>query len=203
MPVTRRPPHRSRRAALPHRAPAVGHDAQARREPVPVVSGPALVADMPGTESGVWVAGADSLWPGPFPPPPPPSAPQRGLCSRASPVLRTCPTSPDRSSPSCSLGIHGADLATIGQAGHGDLPIPVRVACMHAQGLRPRGVATRLAMTARSLLPSACPYGVGTPEKKISRLDVPACMSPVNASPPSSRRAAHDSGPAWLAGPSL
>jgi hypothetical protein len=33
MPVTRHPPHRSRRAALPHRAPALGHDAQAQREP--------------------------------------------------------------------------------------------------------------------------------------------------------------------------
>src|SRR5215831_8358190 len=30
-PVTRRPPHRSRRAALPHRAPASGRDAQALR----------------------------------------------------------------------------------------------------------------------------------------------------------------------------
>jgi len=31
MPVTRPPPHRSRRAAFPHRAPASGHDAQAQR----------------------------------------------------------------------------------------------------------------------------------------------------------------------------
>src|SRR4029434_1065598 len=31
MPVTRHPPHRSRRAALPHRAPASGRDAQALR----------------------------------------------------------------------------------------------------------------------------------------------------------------------------
>src|SRR5437870_10837723 len=30
-PVTQRPPHRSRRAALPHRAPASGRDAQALR----------------------------------------------------------------------------------------------------------------------------------------------------------------------------
>jgi len=28
MPVTRHPPHRSRRAELPHRAPALGSDAQ-------------------------------------------------------------------------------------------------------------------------------------------------------------------------------
>jgi hypothetical protein len=32
MPVTRHPPHRSRRAALPHRAPASGRDAQASEE---------------------------------------------------------------------------------------------------------------------------------------------------------------------------
>ena len=31
MPVTQHPPHRSRRAALPHRAPASGRDAQALR----------------------------------------------------------------------------------------------------------------------------------------------------------------------------
>ena len=31
MPVTRHPPHRSRRAARPHRAPALGRDAQALR----------------------------------------------------------------------------------------------------------------------------------------------------------------------------
>ena len=31
MPVTQHPPHRSRRAALPHRAPASGRDAQTLR----------------------------------------------------------------------------------------------------------------------------------------------------------------------------
>jgi len=36
MPVTQHPPHRSRRAALPHRAPASGHNAQARSLPYAV-----------------------------------------------------------------------------------------------------------------------------------------------------------------------
>ena len=49
-PVTRRPPHRSQRAELPHWAPALGKDAQALAPPA--VSVPAHVADLPGPVSG-------------------------------------------------------------------------------------------------------------------------------------------------------
>ena len=46
--------------------------------------------------------------------------------------------------------------------------------------------------------------GVGTPRPWISRLNSPACTcTPVNASPPPSRTPTHDSGPPWIATPSM
>jgi hypothetical protein len=77
IPVARHPPHRSQRAALPHWAPALGHDAKAL---LLAVSAQAHVACQPGAASGAWFAGADCPWPAVFPPPPPPTVdrPQGG-----------------------------------------------------------------------------------------------------------------------------
>ena len=74
---------------------------------------------------------------------------------------------------------------------------------MHALGLRPREVVVHLALTMHGVLPSACPYGVGTSkvETVFSRLNVlPAC-SLVNASATPSRERPHDSGPLQMANP--
>jgi hypothetical protein len=50
----------------------------------------------------------NSPWPGSFPPSPPQAATRR-LCSGTSQVLRTCPTSRIRSSPSFPVEVHGTD----------------------------------------------------------------------------------------------
>ena len=52
------------------------------------------------------------------------------------------------------------------------------------------------------MLPSAQPDGVGTLSVGFSRLNNPACMPPVNASPTTLRAPAHDSGPMRFAIPS-
>jgi len=104
-----RPPHRSQRAELPHWAPTSGSDAQTQ----PAVSGPAHCADFPGPASGVCFVGPDSPWSAAFPPHPPPVAAHRSLCSGASQVLRSCPTSWNRSSTTCPPGVLAADRATI------------------------------------------------------------------------------------------
>ena len=118
-PVTRCPPDRSQRAELPHWAPALGNDAQSLLKigmfsypiALPAVSVSAHFAGLTGSVSGTWVAETDSPRPVPFPPLPPQTAAHRGPCSEASPVLWDCLTSHVRSSLSCSLGIHSADLS--------------------------------------------------------------------------------------------
>jgi hypothetical protein len=84
-----------------------------------------------------------------------------------------------------------------------DLPVPMRGASTRARGLRPRRVPAPLAKARSRMWPSAFLHGVGTPEvSNISRLNTRPMCAPVNASPPSSRTAAHDSESAWLAMPS-
>ena len=74
---------------------------------------------------------------------------------------------------------------------------------MHARGLRLRGVARRLAMAPARVWPSALLNSVGTPVAIISQLNtLPAC-TPVNASMAPLRATTHNSGPGWIATPSL
>ena len=134
-PVTRRPPHRSQRAELPHWAPTSGVDAQTLCLPYPfqrisqafgidvgtvpwpcprfLASCPFRVVHIdsdPGTVSGAWFVGTNSPWSGRFAPRSPPTAAHRNLCSSASWLLSACQTSRLRTSLSCSFRIHSADL---------------------------------------------------------------------------------------------
>ena len=102
MPVARHPPHGSVREELPHTALASGHNDKAQRSPR--VPAQALFTHSPGSASGMRFAQASSPWPASFPPPPPQPAP----CSKASLVLRSCPTSHGRSSSACVLGLPDA-----------------------------------------------------------------------------------------------
>jgi hypothetical protein len=52
------------------------------------------------------------------------------------------------------------------------------------------------------VLPSASVNSVGALKYLISRLNTLPAPTPVNASPPSSRTTAHDSGTSWVATPS-
>ena len=134
-PVTRRPPHRSQRAELPHWAPTSGVDAQTLCLPYPfqrisqafgidvgtvswpcprfLASCPFRVVHIdsdPGTVSGTWFVGTNSPWSGRFAPRSPPTTAHRNLCSSASRLLSACQTSRLRTSLSCSFRIHSADL---------------------------------------------------------------------------------------------
>jgi hypothetical protein len=140
----------------------------------------------------------------------PPSPPLAGgrLCSGTSQVLWACPTSRNRASPSCPCGFTARTWAET-QAGHGISRLPngggvppcevlecVRRVLDHAEcehPLRWRDV--------RCCLPSVITTSA-LRRIMFSRLNRPARTSPVNASPPTLRSSAHDSGPTWLAGPS-
>src|SRR5215475_1910720 len=60
-----------------------------------------------------------------------------------------------------------------------------------------------LAIALPAVLPSATCHGVGTLVAIISQLNTPPACAPVNASPPASRLATHDSGSGWFATPFL
>ena len=77
---------------------------------MPAVSSPPRVAGLSDAVFGTWFGRSDSPWPVPFPPLPPQTVAHYGPCSEVSPVLWDCLTSHVRSSLSCSLGIHSADL---------------------------------------------------------------------------------------------
>ena len=66
------------------------------------------------------------------------------------------------------------------------------------QGLRPRGVVERLAMTPPAMLPSAVSTA-SAPRKRLSWLNGWPVRSPVNASPRPRGSSTHDSGPVWIA----
>jgi len=199
MPVTRHPRHRSRRAALPHRAPASGHNAQAHggacrtrlsaggRRPrhgvrLLVCSAPfPLASSLPSTCSA-----------GPL---------GRPLCAGFLGTLQLA----DSLHPSLTgvpLGCTGRTWPYGARPDAG--PPGFRSPGCHAcRGLRPRRVRLRLARTAYPLWPSACAARVGTQDWPIAgRNTLPAC-APVNAAPTPLPTPAHDSGPVWLAGPSL
>ena len=69
MPVTQHPLHRSVRAALPHTAPALGHDDRTNLQPFVSASG--RLTHEPGSKSGARCQQTDFPWPAAFPPPPP------------------------------------------------------------------------------------------------------------------------------------
>jgi hypothetical protein len=70
------------------------------------------------------------------------------------------------------------------------------------QCLRPRGVVGRLAVTPPAMLPSAVSTA-SAPRSRLSRLNGWPMRSPVNASPRPRGSSTHDSGPVWIATPSL
>jgi hypothetical protein len=148
-PVTRRPPHRSQRAELPHWAPTSGNDARTLCLPyslqrslqafgVDVGAGSWLcprflaacpfrvghIVSDPGTMSGTCFARTNPPWSGRLAPRSPPTAAHHNLCSSVSQLLSTCQTSHFRTSLSCSFRIHSADLGTV-QGQRRDLPAPV------------------------------------------------------------------------------
>jgi|RhiMetdeSRZDD1v2_1073273.scaffolds.fasta_scaffold40701_3 hypothetical protein len=161
MPVTRHPPHRSRRAALPHRAPASSDDAQAQstcrtqscacgrvsrrcvrplwystRFPLasPLLSTPSASSS---ALEPLFVGCIDTM----------------GLSDSRHPSItgvsqRGSPGGPGMTSPGQMQGLPGS----------------AQRVSVHARGLRPRRVWRHLATTASPVSPSACSERVGTQE---------------------------------------
>jgi hypothetical protein len=159
MPVTQHPPHRSRRAALPHRAPASGRDAQAPesacrtrlsacdrrpRRSVRLLFCSAtipLASSLPSTFSAGPVERplfegflgtmklSDALWP----------------CITVVPLVGS-PCGPGCDVPGQTQG----------------LPGPAQHVSVHARGLRPRQVCPALTVPVWTVEPSACEERVGT-----------------------------------------
>ena len=201
--VAHNPLHGSGRAVLLHPALALGNNAKLD------VSAQARWTCPPGSGSGTRYARASSHWPIPFPPSPPGPAQARPR-SATSLVLWNCPTSRLRASSVCVLGLSDAVCFLCSHRRIRDLPVSAQGACMHAQGLRPRRVQKRLALTTLAVLPSAPFNSVGTQKwpplarwGSISRLNTSPAPTPVNASLAPLPTKVHDSEPVWIATPSL
>ena len=145
-----------------------------------------------------------SPWPTPFPPPPPP--PLARACSAASRVLRGRQTSRARASRDYRLSV----------------PLAARPHHHHHQDGRPRDLPVLAHEDLRACLASPTAQGPPAaranatenvafrsfeqrrhPELEISRLNRPAHTPPANASAMPSRTPTHDSGPPWIATPSM
>jgi hypothetical protein len=132
-----------------------------------------------GTESGACFGETSSPWSGPFPPPLPPIGVPPTLVRRLPRYLWACPTSPVRSSLSCPLEVHSTTLSSISQGQTRDLPVPVQKVSRRAQGLRPRGANTPLALARCIMLPSVQVDAVGTPDLTSFRGSIPGPPFPL------------------------
>jgi hypothetical protein len=201
MPVTQHPLHRSVRAALPHTAPASGHDDRTNMKR-PFVSALGLSAYEPGSMPGARCQQTDFPWPAAFPPPPP----RPGHCRPD--VVRQLPR-------------YYAAVRLPSAMTHRRTPLgfPMRSAPEGAEdpGIsrfpcemfpRMRGVSDRAGSAAaspkrlhrcglRSVSKTSAPRTSRSSRRGacISRLNTRPARTPVNASPTPSRMCTHDSGP--------
>jgi len=102
-----------------------------------------------------------------------------------------------------AIGLLAAARRTICGGRPEDLPVLVHGDSSHARGLRPRGANQELALAFLAVLPSVSLNHVGAPDCRISRLNTLPVHPPVNASSPPLRVSTHDSGPPWIATPSV
>jgi hypothetical protein len=133
----------------------------------------------PDAAPGTCFVETDFLWSGPFPPHSPPAGLAPAFVRLLLRYIWACPTPRFRSSLSCSLGIHSANLGAIHQGRSRGLPVPVRKASVHAQGLRPRGAITSLAISICYVSPSVHVDAVGTPKYTLFRGSIPGLHVPL------------------------
>ena len=192
------PPHGSRRAALPHRALALGSDARSRPA-YPVqrcIQVRLALSPEPGLLSRISLGQVPSLQ----------ALRRERLPAR---LVRALPRyyGPVRLPAAVHRGLapfgFSARTPRTARGQRRDLPGSAQDVCVRAWGLRPRGVRMRLAMAAHPVWPSEQRNAVGTPDKTISRLNTQPARSPANACTAALRPKRHGAGPVWLATPSL
>jgi hypothetical protein len=200
MPVTRHPPHRSRRAALPHRAPASGHDAQASEDacrtqsstcdrehpalrPAPAMLDHVPLGQLPSLHLLRRSLGATLV---------------RRLPQYSEAVRLPAPVPYGR-----APWVHRPGLAITRQVRCRASRVPHLVFLHMPEVADPAGSVSALPeQRLRCGLPRV--RSASAPETSaISGLHTLPVHSPVNASPTPLPTPAHDSGPVWLARPSL
>ena len=201
MPIAEHPLHRSGRAELPHPAPTLGDDAQ--------VTYPLERAGRtdPARCPGCVALGRVPLGPAPS---------LHRLRRRSFGVVRRLrryygpvrlPTSVRHRRMSFDFSMRSAHLAAADERGISRFPREVRPYMLGVSD-RARSHDVSPSRRRRCCLPLISTASVPRSNPPcggawISRLDTRPARTPVNASPASLRTPAHDSGPVWLARPSL
>ena len=201
MPVTQHPLHRSVRAALPHTAPASGHDDRTSTMQ-PFVSASGRLTHEPGSKSGARCQQTDFPWPAAFPPPPPRPGHFRPGFVRQLPryyaAVRLPSAMAHRRTPSGFPMRSALDVAE--DPGISRFP---REMCPRMHGVSDCA-GSALASPKRQarcglrhVSKTSAPRTTCTLRRRtcISQLNTRPAFSPVNASPTPSRMCTHDSGP--------
>ena len=188
MPVTQHPLHRSVRAALPHTAPALGHDDRASMRQ-PFVSASGRLTHEPGSMPGARCQQTDFPWPAAFPPPPPRPGHFRPGVVRQLPrydaAVRLLSAMAHRRMPQASrCALHSMLQKALRSPGS-------RARCVHActGSLTARGPHLPRQSGKHGVAFGMSPrprHPIG-PQPQSRGMDLaaqyPACLSPVNASP--------------------
>ena len=201
MPVTQHPLHRSVRAALPHTAPALGHDDRTSMKQ-PFVSAPGRLTHEPGSMPGARCQQTDFPWPAAFPPPPPRPGHYRPGFVRQLPryyaAVRLLSAVAHRRTPEGFPMRSALKVAEDSETSRFPRKVLARVrrvcdraGSMPVSPMRQARCGLRLISTASAPRTSQA----FRPGAWITRLDTRPARTPVNASPTPSRACTHDSGP--------
>jgi len=201
MPVTQHPLHRSVRAALPHTAPALGHDDRTNMKQ-PFVSAPGRLSREPGSMPGARCQPTDFPWPAAFPPPPPLPGHFRPGFVRQLPryyaAVRLLSAMAHRRTPSGFPMRSALNVAEDPETSRFPRKVLARVrrVCDRA-GSMPASPMRQARCGLRLISTASAPRTTRTfrPGAWITRLDTRPARPPVNASPTPSRMCTHDSGP--------
>ena len=201
MPVAQHPLHRSVRAALPHTAPASGHDDRTSMKQ-PFVSACGRLSHEPGSMPGARCQPTDFPWPAAFPPPPPLPGHCRPDFVRQLPryyaAVRLLSAVAHRRTPAGFPMRSALDVAEDPETSRFPNKVLARVRRVSdcagpvpASPMRQARCGLRLFSTASAPRTSQA----SRPGAWITQLDTRPARRPVNASPTPLRMCTHDSGP--------
>ena len=201
MPVTQHPLHRSVRAALPHTAPASGHDDRTSMKQ-PFVSASGRLSREPGSMAGTRCQQTDFPWPAAFPPPPPRPGHFRPGVVRQLPryyaAVRLLSAMAHRRTPSgfpMRSAPEGAEDPETSRFPREMCPRMHGVSDCAGSALASPMRQVRCGLRHVSTASAPRTPRDRSPGSWITQLNTRPAFSPVNASPTPSRMCTHDSGP--------